>query len=200
LTRAPGRRGPSEIARLGALAFTLLALLVATKPASARQIEGVRFASELSARDTSLTLHGVGLLRWRSLLKVYAAALYLAPGADPARALDDVPKRLEIAYFFAFEPSDFVRATNETLPRNTSAEEIAQIRPALEQLNALYRPIEPGDRYALTYVPGVGTELSLNGDALGVVPGADLARAIFGIWLGASPKDASLKEQLLSGR
>jgi hypothetical protein len=61
----------------------------------------------------------------------------------------------------------------------------------------LYRDVKPGDRYALTYVPGVGTELALNGTRLGTVAGADFAAAVFAIWLGPKAIDDSLKTQLL---
>ena len=57
--------------------------------------------------------------------------------------------------------------------------------------------MKPGDRYALTYIPGVGTELALNGKPKGVIEG-DFAAAYFAIWLGAKPLDASLKAQLLT--
>jgi hypothetical protein len=46
-------------------------------------------------------------------------------------------------------------------------------------------------------VPGAGTELALNGNRLGVVEGADFAAAYFRIWLGDSPVDTRLRDQLL---
>lgn len=45
------------------------------------------------------------------------------------------------------------------------------------------------DRYSLTYMPGVGTELALNDNPLGVIDGADFAAAYFRIWLGDHPID-----------
>jgi hypothetical protein len=60
--------------------------------------------------------------------------------------------------------------------------------------------VEPGDRYSLTYVPGVGTELARNGEPLGVVPGAEFSSALFAIWLGDEALDEPLREQLLARR
>jgi hypothetical protein len=57
--------------------------------------------------------------------------------------------------------------------------------------------VKPGDRSALTYVPGHGTELSINGRSKGWVEGADFAAAYFQIWLGREPLSDSFKEQLL---
>ena len=48
----------------------------------------------------------------------------------------------------------------------------------IDTLNALYEDVKPGDRYALTYLPRLGTELALNGRRLGVVGGADFAAAV----------------------
>jgi hypothetical protein len=57
--------------------------------------------------------------------------------------------------------------------------------------------VEPGDRYAITYVPGVGTELSLNGQTRGIIEGQDFASALFALWLGEKPFDKRFKADLL---
>jgi hypothetical protein len=66
-------------------------------------------------------------------------------------------------------------------------------------MHALYRDVKPGDRCSLTYLPGVGTWLTLNGQILGTVAGAEFAAAYFAIWFGQQPMDASLKRKLLGG-
>jgi hypothetical protein len=67
----------------------------------------------------------------------------------------------------------------------------------IEQVNAIYHDVEPGDRYSLTYLPGVGTELALNGEPRGVIEGAEISAALFAIWIGRRPLDEPLREQLL---
>lgn len=174
---------------------TLLALPTA-RPAHATLVEGVRFHEALEAEGQDLVLAGTGLLRWY-FLKAYVAALYLAPDARAEDALRDVPKRLEIEYFHDIGADGFVRATVERIAANVSARELEALRPKIEAMNRLYRDVKAGDRYALTYVPGRGTELALNGQPLGRVTGPDFARAIFAIWLGDEPLDGTLKAQLL---
>jgi hypothetical protein len=49
----------------------------------------------------------------------------------------------------------------------------------------------------MTYIPGRGTELALNGEPKGVIKGADFAAAVFSIWLGPKPINTSFKEQIL---
>jgi hypothetical protein len=166
-------------------------------PAAANEIEGVRFAHSRQVEGVELRLHGLGLLRYRVFVKAYVAALYLGPGAEPEQVLADVPRRLEIEYFWPIEASDFALATLEGIARNVDAGTFARLRERIERINRAYRDVEPGDRYALSYVPGFGTELARNGEPLCVVEGADFAAGIFSIWLGPAPLDRSLKAQLL---
>jgi len=165
--------------------------------AAAKDIEGVVFPDTLQVRGVTLHLNDVGLLRYRYVIKAYVAALYLGEGVAPDDVLGDRPKRLEIEYFYAIKAAGFAGATIDGIDANVSATEAARLRPRVERLNALYRDVKPGDRYALTYLPGVGTELALNGTALGAIEGADFAAAVFAIWLGPHAIDASLKTQLL---
>jgi len=170
--------------------------------AGAAQIEGVRFPDTLTAGDTRLRLQGTGLLRYRVFIKGYVAALYLAEAFDeevtPTTVLADVPRRLEIEYFWAIPAAGFAQATIEGIAENTDRETFERLRDRISRLNAMYEDIEPGDRYALTYVPGVGTELSRNGRSLGLVEGADFSSALFSIWLGERALDDSLRRQLLA--
>ena len=91
------------------------------------------------------------------------------------------------------------QAADEVLRRNFDARSLAPLRDRIDRMNAAYRDVEPGDRYALTYVPGQGTELALNGKPLVRIPGADFAKAYFAIWLGPDPADEKFKRQLLTG-
>ncbi len=178
--------------------FTALAWL-APAPMGAATIEDVEFARSVRVAKTDLTLSGLALLRYRIVFKGYVAGLYLEEGTEPARALEDVPKRLELEYFWSIGGQAIAEAGGELLRRNVDARTFAALGDRLRQINALYEDVEPGDRYALSYVPGVGTELSKNGRALGVIPGADFARAYFSIWLGDEPLDADFRDQLFRG-
>ncbi|MGI9430809.1 MAG: chalcone isomerase family protein [Myxococcota bacterium] len=174
--------------------------LACVAPAHAGTIEDVEFAESVEVADTSLSLSGLALLRYRVLFKGYVAGLYLPSGTQPVRALEDVPKRLELEYFWSIEGQAIAEAGDELLRRNVDAGTFAALGDRLRQINALYEDVEPGDRYALSYAPGVGTELSKNGRALGVIPGADFAKAYFSIWLGNAPLDESFRDQLFRGR
>jgi len=181
---------------IGSAIFFLAMFLGIT--ARAATIEGITFADRYQAGTTTLALNNVGLLRYRVIFKGYVAALYLGEGTRPEDVLTDVPKRLELEYFWSIAGADFGKAAEKILADNFPDAQVASFRSRLDRLSALYENIKPGDRYALTYIPGIGTELALNGKPKGTIEGADFAAAYFAIWLGAKPLDASLKTQLLT--
>jgi hypothetical protein len=171
--------------------------LTSVHPLWSAEIEGVTFADSYRVGTTLLKLRNVGLLRYRIFIKAYVAALYLGEGVHPEQVLSDVPKRLELQYFWSIAGPDFGKAADAVLADNFPAPFIASLRARLDRLHTLYENVKPGDRYALTYVPGLGMELALNGVPKGTIEGADFASAYFAIWLGAKPIDPSLKTQLL---
>jgi len=178
-------------------AILLTVAVFGALPVSATQIEEASFHERLSHGDETLILHGVAVYRYRVLFKAYAAALYLGDGVPAERALEDVPRRLEIEYFWDIPAEGFAKATLEGISRNVDPSTLARLVDRIERFNAFYTDVRPGDRYALTYVPGAGTVLSLNGEVRGSIEGADFAAALFSIWLGDVPFDATLKTQLL---
>jgi hypothetical protein len=180
-------------------AVTVLMLaLLSPLAAGAAEVHGVRFQQNLTVEsETSLDLCAAELLRYKRIFRGYVAALYLEDCALRATPLADVPRRLELSYFWSISGSMFGSAAENVLERSLTPAELAVLRERLEALHAAYRDVEPGDRYALTYVPGTGTELSFNGAPLVTVPGADFARAYFAIWLGEDPLDSGLRDRLL---
>jgi hypothetical protein len=180
--------------------FLVAALLMPPNSARAMTVQGVTFAESVRENDTVLRLHNAALLRYLKVIKAYVAAVYLPEGVAPGSVLQDVPKRLELSYLVSIKGSDFGKGAEPVLVRNQTAEQLARLRSRIDRLNAIYRDVKPGDRYALTYLPGRGTELTLNGVPLTVIEGADFAEAYFGIWLGREPLDAGLKRALLKNR
>jgi hypothetical protein len=177
---------------------TLLALTLASPPgAGARLIEGVYFKPRVMASGIPMVLNGVGLKKLWQVVKVSVAALYLGEGVSPSSVLTNVPKRLEIEYFHAISAKDFATLTEKLLKQNADPSNISRLQSRLDRLNALYRDVQPGYRYALTYVPEEGTTLALNGVDLGTIEGEDFAAAVFSMWLGPRPLSNALKGELL---
>lgn len=182
--------------RVGSLIGVLLMILLAG-PSGAARIEGVDFEERVRVGDRELALRSLGLLRYRIFFKAYVAALYLQPEATPESALRAVPKRLEIEYFWPISGEDFGPVAEKVLARNLERDQLERLQPKIRALHDRYEDVRPGDRYALTYIPGEGTELAKNGVRLAVVPGEEFAEAYFQIWLGEASIDRNLRDQLL---
>ncbi len=173
---------------------------VVGKQGLAATIEQSSFADDLIVETVAFKLQSTAVMHYRLLFKSivpFVAALYLSPNDKPSQALADVPKRLEIEYYYALDGGEIAVAGEKVLAANVSKEQMQTLRSRLDQIRSLYQSVTPGDRYTLTYIPGRGTELALNGKSKGVIRGADFAAAYFSIWLGKSPMDDDLKKQLV---
>jgi hypothetical protein len=145
----------------------------------------------------SFTCLGQTTFRWKSILKVYDIAFHLGTGQNAAKALADIPMRLELMYHRAFTSDEIIKGGDTVLRRNVDAATFDKLSTRLAELNRAYVNVKAGDAYALTYVPGRGTSLRLNGNVLATIPGHDFAASYFSIWLGKDPISDSLRQTLL---
>ena len=176
---------------LGSLAL-VLCVVIST---DARAIQGN--PDELTEDGARFTLVGATTFRWMSVIKVYDANLHLGVGEPPTKVFADIPVRLQLTYHRGFTAAEIIKGGDTLLARNVKAETLAALRDRLELINRAYRDVREGDSYTLTYVPGKGTTLRLNGSPLVTVPGHDFAAAYFRIWLGDDPISESMRDALL---
>ena len=178
--------------------FMVLAigLAIFTMPAQATEVEGTKFSKTYISEGKNLRLIGAGLLRYWGF-RAYTGALYIEEGTPVDQVLTDTAKRIEIEYFRAIKGEDFGPATDKSIAKNVDAATYARLRPQIAYHNSLYEDVQPGDRYSLTYIPGRGTELSLNGEPKGIIEGSEFAAAVFSIWLGPKPINDAFKNQIL---
>ncbi len=177
--------------------FIMITLIGAKPNVNGAEIKGVHFENTYEAQGIRMEIQGTGLLRYFGFIKAYVGALYLEEGSLVTDVLSDKPKRLEVEYFHALKGEDFGISTNKVIAKNTDAQTLEKIRPQIDDHNSLYEDVRPGDRYSLTYIPGRGTELALNGKTKGIIKGADFASALFSMWLGKFPMNEPFKKQLL---
>jgi len=171
-----------------------------TLHAAVTTVDGTAFSNSVTVNQTRLDLQGAALLRYMYFIEAYTGALYLPADADGSRALEDIPKHLVLEYRVAISAEDFAKATEKKIRESVSDEEFQQLLPKITALNRLYRDVAPKDRYALTYMPGSGTLLTYNTTPLGTIEGAEFARAVFSIWIGANPIDKGFRDKLLGKR
>ena len=160
-------------------------------------IEGVGFNPVEEIHGRSLALKGTGVIKYLGIFKVSVAGFYLPREISADRALSDIPRRLELEYLHAIKKEDFAESTRTWIQKNTSDETFERLKPQIERFNAFYEDVVPGDRYTLTYTPGLGTSIALNGDVRGTLRGAEFSAALFSIWIGDKPLSDKLRDGLL---
>lgn len=181
---------------------TVFAVLVAgmlssgVTPAGALQISQEEFTDEFKDGELELVLMGAALKRF-GVLKAVAVGFYLEEGVEEDEILTAIPKRVEIAYLQNISRKELIAETTEGIRDNLSADAFAGIQEDLKTFNDWMRDMEPGDRYAITYRPGQGTEVRLNGVRQGEITSDDFALGFFSIYVGAKPADPRAKGKLL---
>jgi hypothetical protein len=175
-------------------------LALAAVPAAAMELVGVTLPDTTTVNGSSLKLNGMGV-RTKTMLrvKVYAAGLYLAtPSRDAAGIIAaDEPKQVVMHFLYKkVEKDKLTEAWREGFANNSAAA-LPVLKARLDEFCALWPDMASGERAVITYTPGTGTRLELNGKEVGVIPGKDFADALFAVWLGSKPADTGLKEGIL---
>lgn len=148
--------------------------------------------------ENRYVLIGTALKRFLTF-RVVSVDLYAAKGYEDLDILSDAPKRIEVNYHVNIPKRELDRATLTGIKKNVSPETLMALAPKIDQINSYYPDIKAGDQIAVTYTPGVGSTVEVNGAIKGVVPGEDFGRSFFAIWVGENPVDERAKRQLLGG-
>lgn len=154
------------------------------------------FPAHLNLAGQSLVRNGQGV-RTKLFFDLYTAGLYLQNmSTDPAAILaseQPMAMRLEITSSM-ITSEKMEEAVREGFQRSTTD---PAIQPRIEQFITVFKEtIKEGDIYDFLSWSG-DTLIFKNGKHADVIAGADFRQALFGIWLGADPVQASLKSELL---
>lgn len=170
--------------------------LEATVQAETVVVSGAEFSRNRQVSDHSLELRGVGVKTY-FFMRAFAAALYMDGMDFEADPLGEIPRHLEVKYFIAIPAKRLGDFTAAHIHRSVSGSQWEELQESLGFMKEYFVDLAVGDRFALTYLPGTGTQFSHNGRVTGVIQGEGFARALFGVWLGEDPFDRRLKEQIL---
>lgn len=158
---------------------------------------GSGFARTLTLENgTELYRVGEATFRW-TVFRVYDGAFFRERAAVAGQPS---AKHLELVYHTDISAERIISGGNAILRRNVSAETMAALQERVDKINAAFRDVTRGDRFSLTFMPGIGTELRFNGERLVVIPGDDFAHAYFQIWLGEDPISDTFRDRLLGLR
>jgi chalcone isomerase-like protein len=178
---------------------SLLALLLAL-PAGAGTLAGVTMPDKADAKGQSLVLNGMGL-RSKFFIKVYVGGLYLAQKEKAAAKIisADAPRRMVMHFLYSVSKDQMCEAWEEGLTQNTPNAS-AEVKKSFMTLCSWMEPIPKGNELVLTYVPGEGTHVEVNGKMKGTLPGKPTSDAILDTWIGPDPAPgADFKKAVLGG-
>ena len=181
------------------LAPLFAAALVLAVPASAGQLAGVSLPDETEAGGKTLVLNGLGLREATLLMvDVYVAGLYLEAKTSDASAIlgGDRAKRLVLKFVRSVGREKLVEAWNEGLDKN-AGEKREAVAGGFARLNAAMADVKKGDTLVLTFLPGQGTSVEVNGKPAATSEGDEFQSVLFSIWLGADPPNVALRDGLL---
>src|SRR5438445_1616652 len=173
--------------RLKITPLLLSLMLLVPIAASAATVAGVNMEDKTTVNGQTLVLNGAGL-RKKFFIKVYVGGLYLpAKMSNPASILgSDTPRRMVMHFLYSVSKDQMCDAWEEGLEANTP-NATAEVKAAFKTLCSWMEPIPKGNRLVLTYVPGTGTVVEVNGKVKGTLPGKPTADAILATWIGPKP-------------
>ena len=177
---------------------TVLAVLLAALPV----FGWAAFPATQRLADTELQLNGQGV-RHRFMFKVYEMALYTTSKVATVEQLMALPgpKRLSFVALRELPGTDLGLAFLKGLSANSSKEAVQKYATATNRLIEIFsgKPkLQPGDSFAMEFIPGKGTQFYILGQVQGAPVGDDeFFKMVLRIWVGPSPADRQLRDDLL---
>ena len=163
------------------------ALTLAAATAGAATVAGVNIADTADVNGQKLVLNGAGL-RKKFVIKVYTGALYLpAKSSNPSAILAaDQPRRMVMHFVYDVDKGKIAEAWTDGLKDNVSNAS-AEVKSNFNQLSAWMEDVAKGQQLVMTYVPGTGTTVQINGKTKGTLAGKATNDAILATWIGPKP-------------
>ena len=183
-------------------ACTYALLLSGSARAQGVELAGVKYAPGVQLAGSTLQLNGAGI-RYKFVIKVYTAGLYLASKAATTEAVLALPgpKRMHVVMLRDIDANDLGKLFTRGMQDNAPREEFSKSIPGTLRLADIFsakKKLVAGDSFSVDWVPGLGTTVLVNGKAQGdPVKEPEFFNALLRIWLGPSPADHLLKDALL---
>lgn len=184
--------------------FSLVALLgCLSLPAQSTEISGVEMPDTIAATDTrpELKLNGAALRDLYAFIKSYVGALYLEnPTQSAEQALNDPGHKRMVFHVMMRKVSArrIANALQEALLLNISKQEHDEIKDELEQMLAIFQgKMKRHEEAQFDYIPGKGTQVTVNGQQKGLIKGDKFFTALLSVWIGDKPVNREFKHQIL---
>jgi hypothetical protein len=185
--------------------WLLAAAIALTAPAAFAQqlnVSGVKYDETIDLRGARLHLNGAGV-RYKFVAKVYTAGLYLpkkAATTEEVLAMQGA-KKLSITMLRDIDSGELGKLFTRGVEDNLDKAAFSKLIPGLMRMSQLFtdvKQLKTGDNFAIEWIPGTGTVITLKGQAQGEpFREPEFFNALLRIWLGPAPADWKLKDALL---
>jgi hypothetical protein len=169
---------------------------------TAVDVQGVKYPPTVRVDNATLQLNGAGT-RYRFVVKVYTAGLYLAAKAATAEAVLAAPgpKRLHVVMLREIDATELGKLFTRGMEQNSPREEFSKSIPGTLRMADIFsakKRLAAGESFSVDWAPGRGTEVYINGQVQGEpIKEPEFFNALMRIWLGQKPADAQLKNAML---
>lgn len=188
-----------ELVMIKKLFIGVLAVMLMTTMAEARDVSGKNIPESMNVGDDLLILNGAGT-RTKMWMSIYAAGLYLPKKMNNAQEIinADIPMAIKIDVISGFMSAKKLEdALREGFEQSTNGN-LTSLKDRVDKfILAQKAELNKDDILEYVYIPGKGVSVFSKGKLATTVEGIDFKKAVFGIWLCDNPCDEDLKKELL---
>ena len=176
-------------------------LFIFLNPVFAREIAGIQAEETITlSNQQTLSLNGAGI-RSKFFFKIYVGALYVTepPLKTPQAVLADTrAKRISMHFLYDEVSKEKLNSGwHDGFMLNQDEAQLTKLKQRLERFKGLFDAVKKGDVIYLDYLPNQGTQVTINKEVNGTIPGFDFHQALMKVWLGEEPADWDLKKAML---
>lgn len=181
----------------------LLVLFLFVYPFSlvALEIEGIELPEQVTLLDPGnrINLNGAGI-RTKFVFNIYVGALYLKKKSSDVQTILTMPGQKRVSMHILYDEvtkEKLINGWNTGFEKNNDKAAFDKLAQRLKRFNTYFTTAKKGDVFHFDYLPGIGTEVHINDDVKGMIPGEDFYQALLKVWLGNEPADTNLKNAML---
>jgi len=154
-----------------------------------------------TAKRPELRLNGASLRELYLLIETYVGALYLEDKSTDDKAILESETHKRMVFHVMMKKVGARRIANalqEALVMNITKEQHKGLHDDIEQMLSFFNgKLHRGEESIFDYIPGVGTQVTVNNEVKGTIKGKAFFKALLSIWIGENPVGRSFKNDIL---
>lgn len=180
--------------------IVLMLSILAFNSINAKSLADVNLEDSLNVLDNTLVLNGIAL-RKKLFIKVYVGGLYLKSMSHNASEIlsSDSPRVMVMKFLYNVSKDKMCDAWIDGVKDNFK-EATSEVNSNIKSLCDMMEDVPKGGEIKVTYIPGNGSEVSVNSKVKGSLSGKATADAILSTWLGEDPGPGAGFKNMILGK